>query len=208
MAAVSEPLLNAAHDALGIPLRYARSGSSLAMAAMAGARQCVELQHYPRSDVVDTAHGTRFYYHAHGSRHTPGNEHGHFHLFAHGGQSGDYTHLAGLSIDAQGQPVRLFTTNRWVTGETWRTAAEVEQFLVRFAVQTQGRMAPVARWLTAMVHLYRPQLAQMVRRRDTVMTRRSARLGWDALCEDRKLDVVTQTRISLAKRIQQIQQLG
>jgi hypothetical protein len=208
MAAVSETLLNAAHDALGIPLRYARSGSSLAMAAMAGARQCVELQHYPRSDVVDAAHGTRFYYHAHGSRHSPGNEHGHFHLFAHGGQPGDYTHLAGLSIDAQGQPVRVFTTNRWVTGETWRTATEVEQFLVRFAVQTQGRMAPVARWLTAMVHLYGPQLKQLVRRRDTVMTRRSARQGWDALCEDRQLDVVSQTRISLAKRIQQIQQLG
>ena len=205
MASVSESLLHAANDALGIPLRYAQSGSSLVLAAMAGAQQCVELQHYPRSDVVDATHGTRFYYHAHATKRQPVNEHGHFHLFANGSQQGDYTHLAGLSLDAQGQPVRFFTTNRWVTGETWRTATEVEQFLAGFAVQTQGRMAPVARWLTAMVHLYRAQLAQLLRRRDAAMARRCTRQGWDALCEDRQLDVVTQTRISLARRIHQIQ---
>ena len=204
MATVSEPLLHAAHEALGIPLRYAQAGSSLARAAMAGAERCIELAHYPRQDVIDIAHGTRFYYHAHGSRRSPGNEHGHFHLFAQGSQPDDYTHLAGISLDARGQPIRLFTTNRWVTGETWRQAIEVEQALARFAVQTRGRMAPVARWLTALVHLYTPQLVRLVRRRDAVMARRSARQGWEALCEDRRLDVVTECRISLTQRIQQL----
>lgn len=204
MATVSEPLLHAAHEALGIPLRYAQAGSSLARAAMAGAARCIELVHYPRQDVIDKTHGTRFYYHAHGARRHPDDEHGHFHLFAQGIQPGDYTHLAGISLDPQGQPIRLFTVNRWVTGETWRPAAEVEQALTRFAVQTGGRMAPVARWLTAMVSLYSPQLVRLVRRRDAVMARRSARQGWEALCEDRRLDVVTECRISLSQRIQQL----
>lgn len=204
MATVSEPLLHAAHEALGIPLRYAQAGSSLAFAAMAGAGRCIELAHYPRQDVVDTLHGTRFYYHAHGARRHPGEEHGHFHLFFQGSQPEDFTHLAGISLDTQGQPIRLFTVNRWVTGEAWRPAAEVEPALARFAVQTRGRMAPVARWLTAMVRLYSPQLVQLVRRRDAVMARRSAGPGWEALCEDRRLDVVTQSRISLSRRIQQL----
>jgi hypothetical protein len=204
MATVSEPLLHAAHEALGIPLRYAQAGSSLALAAMAGATQCIELAHYPRQDVVDTHHGTRFYYHAHASRRRPGSEHGHFHLFAQGSQPGDFTHLAGISLDPQGQPIRLFTVNRWVTGETWQQAAEIELDLARFAVHTRGRMAPVARWLTAMVRLFLPQLVQLVRRRDAVMARRSARQAWETLCEDRRLDVVTESRISLSRRIQQL----
>lgn len=204
MPTVSEPLLHAAHEALGIPLHYAQAGSSLARAAIAGAAQCIELAHYPRLDVVDKLHGTRFYYHAHGSGRSPDNEHGHFHLFFQGSQPGDFTHLAGISLDPQGQPIRLFTVNRWVTGETWRQAAEVEQALACFAVQTRGRMAPVARWLTAMVRLYLPQLVQLVRRRDAVMARRSAGQGWNALCEDRRLDVVTESRISLSRRIQQL----
>jgi hypothetical protein len=199
-----DDLVLAAQDAVSIPLRYVRSGGSLVTAAMAGARQCVELEHYPRHDVVDKVHGTRLYYHAHGSRRRPDAEHGHFHLFRHGTQPGDYMHLVGISLNAVGQPIRLFTTNRWVTGETWHGAAAVEQALARFEVGTLGRLAPVARWATAMVHLYRDQIVQLVHRRDAVMVRRSASVGWDALCEDRRLDVVTQRQISLAQRIQQL----
>ena len=206
--ASSERDLQVAQDALGIPLRYARCGRNFTQAAMAGARQCVELAHYPERDVVDPVHGTRFYYHAHGSRRRPADEHGHFHLFAHGAEPGAYMHLVGLSLNALGQPVRLFTTNRWVTAETWRPAAEVEQALARFTVQARGRMAPVARWLTAMVQLYGRQLALLVRRRDAVMARRARALSmaqpWDALWEDRRLDVVTESRISLTQRIQQL----
>ena len=201
---VSDDLMRSAQDALDIPLSYARSGRGLVQAAMAGAQHCVELAHYPRHDVVDSKHGTRFYYHAHASHRWPRNEHGHFHLFVHDSQSGDYTHLAALSLDAQGQPIRLFTTNRWVTGENWRQAPDVERALVRFVVQAPGRMSPVARWLTAMVSLYAAQLVRLLRRRDVVMARRSLLQGWDALFEDRRLDVVTECRISLAQRIHQL----
>ena len=196
--------MQAAHDAVAIPLRYVRAGSSLVQAAMAGAQSCVELEHFPRHDIVDLAHHTRLYYHAHGSRRKPDTEHGHFHLFAHGKLAGDYMHLVGISLDAVGQPIRLFTTNRWVTGETWRDAAEVEAALARFEVTTRGRMAPVARWATAMVRLYFPQIVQLVRRRDAVMAHRNTRVDWETLCEDRRLDVVTQNQISLVTRIQQL----
>ncbi|MDE2416486.1 MAG: hypothetical protein KGN32_01650 [Burkholderiales bacterium] len=194
----------AALDALAIPLRYARAGTSLVQAAMAGTRQCVQLEHYPRHDIVDTVHHTRLYYHAHDSRRKPDAEHGHFHLFSHGTQAGDYMHLVGISLDAVGQPIRLFTTNRWVTGEVWNDAQKVEAALARFEVKTLGRMAPVARWATAMVQLYLPQIVQLVRRRDAVMAQRSTQTDWETLWEDRRLDVVTQSQISLVQRIQQL----
>jgi hypothetical protein len=56
-------------------------------------------------------------------------EHGHFHLFAQLGkddrQIPRYTHLLGIAVDARGLPLRLFTTNRWVTDETWLPAPSV-----------------------------------------------------------------------------------
>lgn len=199
-----DKLVQAAQDAVAIPLRYARMGSSLVHAAMAGRSQCVEMEHYPRHDIVDATHRTRVYYHAHGSRRKQSAEHGHFHLFAHGRNAGEYMHLVGISLDALGQPIRLFTTNRWVTGEAWSDARKVEAALACFEVKVRGRMAPVARWATAMVQLYFPQIVQLVQRRDAVMAKRSMQTDWETLCEDRRLDVVTQRQISLGKRIQQL----
>ena len=189
---------------LTVALRYAERGSNLARAAMAGAAQCVELAHYPQHDVVDRQNGSRFFYHAHGARRRPAQEHGHFHVFCHGRKSDDYFHLIGISLNAQGLPIRLFTTNRWVTGERWRSADEVAAALAGFQLQVRGRMAPVARWICALLRLYAPQIVQLLQRRDAAMQRRALALPWDVLCEDRRLDVVSQQRIDLAEKIQQL----
>jgi hypothetical protein len=65
-----------------------------------------------------------------------------------------WCHLVAIAMDAQGRAVRLFTTNRWVTGETWYTAADVAAMLDRFAV---GGEAALNRWITAVFGLFRPQ---------------------------------------------------
>jgi hypothetical protein len=197
-------LLEAAAQAARLQLRYARQGTSLALAAMAGARECEALRHYPRNDVVDRAAHTRFYYHAHTSRRRPADEHGHFHLFMYDARApARFCHLAGLSLDARGQALRWFTTNRWVTGEHWQDADHLVRELSHFSVSTHGRMAPVALWLTAMVRLFAPQIATLVRRRDAVMARRHALQG-DAAFEDRRLDVITECAASLPQRIMQL----
>jgi hypothetical protein len=199
----SRCLATAASDAVQIALHHAQQGRSLAHAALVGSKHFAELQHYPANDVVDVGHGTRFYYHAHRAH-----EHGHFHLFAEGHSPGDFMHLAGLSLNAQGQPLRWFTTNAWVTGERWHAAAQVLAAIDTFEVQTRGRLASVARWLTAMVRLFQPQLHRLVRRRDAVMQERSRAQDWQVLCEDRRLAVVTQCNARLDLRIQQFQQRG
>lgn len=193
-----------AQTALAVPLRYAQAGTSLARAALAGAHDFEVLRHYPARDVVDAAAGTRFYYHAH---RLADPEHGHFHLFVHGQRAGEFMHLAALSLDVNGQPMRWFTTNRWVTGEHWRPAAQLVPHLRRWQVRTGGRLAPVATWLRAMVALYADELAQLLRERDARMApllQGRSRAGREAVLEDRSLDVISTCPAQLAPKISQL----
>lgn len=195
--------LQAAERAVALQLAWARRGTSLTQAALAGARRCELLRHYPAQDLVDAEAGTVAYYHAHASRRRPADEHGHFHVFARreAGDPSSFLHLGGLSLDAQGRALRWFTTNRWVTGERWADAAEVQAALARFRLRARGRLAPVATWLEAMVRLYRDDLAALAHRRDAQLDRRAAAYpSRDALLEDRRLDVVTERRIDLPAR--------
>lgn len=196
----AEEELSTALRLVAVQRRLAAGGLGLARAAMAGAATLEPLRHHPERDVVDAGRGQRFYYHAHGSHRCPADEHGHFHLFQHDADGG-FVHLAGLSLDARGWPLRWFTTNRWVTGERWAAAAEAIAAIDGFAPRTHGRLAPVADWLGAMVHLYRPTLAALLRRRDRVVARRLARASAGTVFEDRRLDVVTERRIDLGARL-------
>ncbi len=51
------------------------------------------------------------------------------------GRSDEVCHLVALAVDGKGEPLRLFTTNRWVTGETWYRADDVIRMLDRFRVR-------------------------------------------------------------------------
>lgn len=203
-------LLDVAQNAASIQLSYARKGTSLASAALAGAAVFEPLRHYPARDARDVVHGTQFYYHAHKARRQLAAEHGHFHLFVRrpnkvgGGDEMTYFHLAGLSIDAMGNALRWFTTNRWVTGEDWCKAEEVVQALHRFEVHVHGRMAPIADWLTSMVRLFEKQIAGLIYQRDQVMAQHIDRLGREAAFEDRNLDVLTECSVSLQERLKQL----
>lgn len=189
----------AAAEVLAVQWHYASRGRSLAAAALAGARRFVEWQHYPRDDHVDAASGARFYYHAHPADQRAPGEHGHFHVFVPApGDPGAISHLVGLSLDAQGLPLRLFTTNRWVTGDAWRDAEALAAQLPRLALRAKGPLAPVGRWLTAMVHLYDDVIADLLRERDRVLA------GGDAALEDRTQHVVSARSLDLPGRLQDL----
>ena len=186
----------AAADVLAVQWHYASQGRSLAGAALAGARRFVEWAHYPRDDHVDPASGARFYYHAHPADERAPGEHGHFHLFVPAAREpGAISHLAGISLDAKGLPLRLFTTNRWVTGDAWSDAATLAARLPGFALRAHGPLAPVARWLAAMVHLYADVIVTLLHERDRRLAARA-----DAL-EDRSLHIVSERPVCLSDRL-------
>lgn len=203
----AEEELIAAQTALAVQLRYARAGISLAQAALAGAHECVELRHYPAGDVIDTASGTQFYYHAHGSSRRPADEHGHFHLFlrepgtAATRDPARFSHVVALSLDARGLPLRWFCVNRWVSGEQWRSAESLIDDLPRLHPRARGRLAPVAQWLDALLRLDATRIATLLRRRDAVIARQLARRDAESVFEDRRLDVLTECAISLPQRL-------
>ena len=198
-------MLAVAQIAASVQLRYAQQGSSLAQAALAGSPSFVEMRHYPKGDVSDAETGHRFYYHAH-RRDEP--EHGHFHLFAFDpAHSPGFAHLAALSLDRTGQATRWFTTNQWVTGGQWMAAEDVLTKLERFSVRTQGRLAPVAHWLTAMVQLFQPQLRTLLHDRDAALKRfidAHATHDRSAVLADRAIDVLSETPAHLPTRIAEL----
>lgn len=187
--------------AVSIPLDYVRRGGSLAWAALAGRQAFEVLQHHPRRDVVDRKSGTRFFYHAHPVPGDVQHEHGHFHLFHEDPQG--FSHLAALSLDGQGRPLRWFCTNQWVTGEHWRPASRWRSAVHGFSLQTHGRLAPVARWLDAMVSLYRDELLAMLKERDAMVSRagRSTSLR-NAFLNNREVHILCSRSISLQGKVQ------
>jgi hypothetical protein len=122
-----------------------------------------------------------------------------------GADNDEISHLAAVAVDAAGEPVRLFTTNRWVTGETWYAAADVVAMLDRFAVDLAYPSATLNRWITALFALFRPQLVELVRARDeAVMSFRRRRRGKVHVFEDRRLEVTSSVEIDVDEQVRRV----
>lgn len=143
-------------------------------------------EHYPDNDARDARTRSRWYYHVHAPGDRDPGEHGHFHLFLHRTQLDDQaacicapaagedapahvTHVAGLSIDHSGIPIAWFATNRWVTDEFLYPAETMIAHLDRYDVDQTEEDPLVNRLLTAMVALYRDELAELLQSRDRAM---------------------------------------
>ncbi|NCQ22670.1 MAG: hypothetical protein GW768_13790 [Sphingomonadales bacterium] len=155
-------------------------------------------QHYPDQDARDPRTRSRWYYHVHAANDRDGAEHGHFHLFLHRTQMADggeplatpakgedapahVVHIAGLSIDQQGVPLSWFVTNRWVTDEFLYPANEIIARLDQYDVDCTPEDGLTNRLLTAMVALYREELADLLRKRDAEIARLAEIDGRQAL---------------------------
>jgi hypothetical protein len=116
------------------------------------------------------------------------------------GMRDEVSHLVAVALDERGEPVRLFTTNRWVTGETWYRAEDVIGMLDRFTLGEEAGPALVNRWLAALVALFRPQVEALLRLRDrTVMDWRRRRRS--NVFEDTRLEVASSIDIDLGAQL-------
>ncbi len=180
-----------------------------------------ELQHYPKGDVYDMETHAQYYYHAHRPE---SGEHGHFHTFLRAAgmprdirpapYEGDaprplgkdaVSHLVAISMDAQGYPTHLFTTNRWVTAETWYRAEDVVRMLDHFIIDHAWPSWATNRWITAMLTLFKPQIAHLLRERDRVVADWQRRYPDRDVFEDRELDVTSIMPISVERQIEALE---
>lgn len=190
---------------MAVQAGYARKGIALCQAALYGAQDFIEWTHYPANDCTDADSGFEFYYHAHSRDEMSADEHGHFHVFRRDPHRADkFFHVIGVSLDARGLPIRLFTTNAWVTGEAMAPAAKVAKAAQQFCVRANGRAAPVARWLTALVQLYATDIAELARERDEKLNRlASAGQPKKVLQQNRRVRVLSQRRVNVLKKLNQ-----
>jgi hypothetical protein len=199
-----------------------KGGANIVGEILKGQGKFFEWNHYPDGDVYDGETHAQYYYHAH--RPEDG-EHGHFHTFvrAKGMPSGvnpvpydgeeewpkgddRLSHLVAISMDPYGFPIRLFTTNRWVTGENWYAAADARLMLDRFLMDHAYPSWPVNRWISAMFGLYRPYMEVLLDTRDEVIAAwREAHPDRDVF-EDRELEVTSVLPISVDDHLGKVRQ--
>jgi hypothetical protein len=125
------------------------------------------------------------------------------------GASDRVAHLIAIAVDGHGEPVRLFTTNRWVTGETWYRAADVARMLDRFAPNGDAALRLLDTWLAAMVRLYRPEIEWLLQRRDEAVAK--WRWLWPRrgnVLEDPRLEVISHLDIDLDTKLGEVDRVA
>ena len=176
-------------------------------------------QHYPPGDVYDPETRSQYYFHVHPDHPADGEELGHFHTFArrYDGKTAAepeqqedadnnlaMSHLVAIAVDGAGLPLRLFTTNRWVTGETWFSADQVIASLGGFDIGHARPSWPVNRWIGGIIRLFAPQIAALLYERDRVIAaRRAERPGADVL-DDEELEVLSSSDVCVNEQVRQI----
>ena len=216
-----EAMLEAGREVLEWRRILAKTGDNLVGEVLKHAGPFYVLDHYPKGDVFDPESHAQWYYHAHDKKDRPG-EHGHFHTFMRGGGMPEgvepvplpdfeakaekhdlVCHLIAIAMDRSGWPIGLFTTNRWVTGETWYAAHDASAMLRGFDLKVAKPSWPVNRWLSAMLILFRPQIEELLQQRDNrIHAWQCAHPEGENVHEDRRLEVTSQTPISVEAQVE------
>jgi hypothetical protein len=197
---IQSDLWLAAQELASIQMRYAKSGRTLNEAALCGAKDFVEWQHYPTNDLVDEVSGYEFYYHAHSADEMPNGEHGHFHVIKRDAKG--FYHLIGIALNPKGLPIRLFTTNQWVTGEEIAGSTMVIKSIREFEMAKRGRMALVSKWVSALIQLFSAEIEGLVLERDQKIRQLVGEMGnRERVLNSKQHHVLTECKIDLMERL-------
>ena len=123
------------------------------------------------------------------------------------GARDEVSHLVAIALDSRGEPKRLFTTNRWVTGETWYRAEDVIRMLDRFTFGEVVGPSVLNRWISAMLALFRPQIVALLRQRDETVTAWRWRRRTNVF-EDIRLEITSSVEIDLGAQFAFLDRVG
>ena len=199
-----------------------KGGLNLVGECLKGQGAFYEFSHYPADDVYDVDSKSQYYFHTHRGM---SGEYGHFHTFLRAdgmpksvkpirntgkepwpSGSDALSHLICISMNQQGYPIGLFTTNRWVTGETWYNADAVIQMLEHFSVDHAHPNLAVNDWITAMFRLYRLEIIELIKQRDQKIKEWRISHPKADVFEDRELEITSYRTIDVDLKINEIKQ--
>jgi hypothetical protein len=216
-----QSMVAAGQDAVECHRALAQTGDNIVGDLLRDVETFYEWNHYPDGDVYDPHSHGQYYYHTH-PQELRGGEHGHFHVFmrpkgmpkdvspapvkdfeAPVDEDAALSHLVGISMDEFGIPIRIFTTNRWVTGEVWYECRDVRRMVDLFEIDHTRPSWPVNRWVSAMICLFQPQIVRLLDSRDEIVARWEANHPGVNVYEDRELEITSAIPISLDDQLKQ-----
>jgi hypothetical protein len=215
-----EAMVGAGQEVVEIYRVLTKTGDNVVGEILRDSGTFFEWDHYPKGDVYDGETHAQYYYHAHQIDQRFDQEHGHFHTFlrpkgmppgikpaavpgyvAPEDPDDALSHLIAISMEKQGFPFRLFTVNRWVTGEVWYRAEDVAVLLDYFKIDVARPSWPTNRWVTALVRLFRPQILQLLQARDRAVADWQASHPDTDVFEDRTFEVTSFLDISVERQV-------
>lgn len=149
---------------------------------------------YPEAGLLFAEKQWRVFYHCHEVTVMHPDEHGHFHLFTDIGNE-DWAHVAGLSIDTEGQPLQWFMTNRWVTDGSWLRRENLVEQLNALVPGVDDDL--VGNWLTALLQLYSDTLFDLLEKRDAQIQKKLKGRNMTVTLDDRDVYLLASQSIDL-----------
>lgn len=217
-----EAMLDAGLEVLECYRALAKAESNVVAEVLRGQGTFYEWQHYPKGDVFDPESHAQYFYHAH-PHGMAGDEHGHFHTFLRAPGMPDgvrpvprkgapeptvtehtLSHIVAIAMNDNGYPIRLFTTNCWVTDEDWYAAEDVIRMIPRFAVDHTAPSWATNRWITAMLRLFAPDIALLLKERDEAVAAWQAAHPESDPRDARGLEVTSSLDISVESRVAEV----
>jgi hypothetical protein len=218
-----EAMAEAGQDVIEVHRVLAKTGDNIVGELLRDHETFFEWDHYPPGDVYDSEYHGQYYYHAHPLDQRFENEHGHFHTFMRpkGMPEGikpapvpgfkkpddpddELSHLIAIAMTKEGFPFRLFTVNRWVTGEVWYSDADVTTLLDCFKIDHTRPSWPVNRWVTGIVALFKPQIVALLVARDRAVAAWVEAHPDGDVYEDRELEITSYLDISVEDQVRAV----
>ena len=181
--------------------------------------QHARLSHYPKGDRIDRASGAQYFYHCH-RENFESTEHGHFHCFIRYKHIPKYvkpaqivdwdkhidnpmTHIVAIAMNNLGQPIRLFTVNRWISCEIWYDARHANKLinLYQFSLTDDPYWQVLDQWVNAMIHLFAPQIAWLYTERDSAVFAHQQANPGESVYENEAFEELSSINIDLNQQI-------
>ncbi len=216
MLSYAEKVLSSQHE------MTTKKGKNILHYTLQKKRQHERLSHYPKGDRIDKKTGAQYFYHCH-REDLDRAEHGHFHCFLRYKFipkhiqptplpdwdkyiENPMTHLVAIGMDLYGQPIRLFTVNRWISSEIWYDAKHLPKFIKRYkmTLQDDPYWQKLDQWIDAMLHLFEPQIHWLHHQRDAFLEQYKLQHPESNAYEIRDLEELSEVHIDLKSQIQWI----
>lgn len=185
-------------------------------------RKHLFMDHYPKGDRIDHQTGAQYFYHCH-REDLDSMEHGHFHCFLrYKGipqrikpapladwdkyMDNPMTHLVAIAMNCYGQPMRLFTVNRWVSSEILYAAKHTQRLLKLFKMTLTDKpyWQILDQWVAGMLQLFAPQIIWLHQQRDAFLAQQQQDFPEQNAYENHQIEEPSQIAIDLQTQIQWI----